>query len=231
MSTHRSRRSTLLGMLCLASALGLALFAYSLPFVWSAVIDAIRPSPALSYPLRSFWIPLSTIVLEGATALLGITGFLLLWRGRWDLGEAYAAKVGLALLAFLIAAMAYGAYYASGLTDYVAALAVLVPARAFLSIVGGVFLGVGLYWVLANLPLPGTRHLAAAALAIGFAGIGILGFAALEVRRSRAVALEGPGIALSVVSLILWMVLCLWSEQTLRNHPSVATPTAVSHSA
>ena len=229
MSARRTSRSTRTGLILFAAALGATLLSFALGRLWAGLLTDVRPPTAASYDLRTFWIPLSAYLLDGAIGLLGVLGFAFVWRGREELGSAYASRQGLSLLAFLVAGVAFALYLATGvLLGYVAGVAFLVPWHALLAVIGGVFLGLGLYGVLANLPLAGARPVAAVALALGLAGIALSNLETLGLRRVEATGLAGAGFGLALASLIVWLVLCLWGEETLGSGGSTARASAAS---
>ena len=231
MSPRRVRRVTT-GLILLAAALGMSLFSFVLGSLWTGFLASARPPEGVASSLRTFWMPLSELVVGVATGLLGALGFLFAWRGRHELGGAYATRAGLALLAALVAGVAYALYALTGvLLDSFGGLSVLVPWHGLLAAVGGVAVGLGLYWTLASLPVAGTRPVAAVAFGLGFAGIVLLNLSTLDLHRPRlgAFGLEGAGLGLALASLTLWLVLCLWSEESLRNRPSAVPGPAASH--
>lgn len=121
------------------------------------------------------------------------------------------------MLAFLAATFAYALYAFTGiLLSTFSGLGFLQPWHGVFGFAGGVALGFGLYWILANLPVPGSRPVALIALTLGVAGIAILGLADLGLRRTRVAALDGAGLGLALVSITLWLVLCLWGRESLR---------------
>lgn len=226
MSTPRVHRVTTRALAFLAAALGLSIVSYALGDFWSILLAVLRSPASATYTLHTFWIPLVGVAVTAATAILGAVGFLLVWRGRWELGGEYASRVGLAMLAALVATVAYALYAFTGiLLGSFAGLEALVPWRGLFAVVGGVAVGFALYWIIANLPVSGTRPVAVVALALGLAGIALLNLAVLDLRRARIAGLEGAGIGFALASLVLWLVLCLHGEETLRTGPSRAAAT------
>lgn len=227
MSTPHSHRSTTRGLVLMAAALGLSLVSFALSPIWANLIAIMSPTASTTASIRTLWMPLSVALVEGAAALLAVLGFSFLWRGRWEVGGEYVSRSGLAMLLVLISAVAYLLFAVTGiLLGYVQGVQFLVPWHGLLGVVGGVFLGFGLYFVLANLPIAGSRPLAAVALALGLAGIALVNLAAIGLRRVRTGSLDGAGVGLALASLTLWLVLCLWGEETLRSRTS-ASPAAV----
>ncbi len=223
MSTPRSHRSTTRGLVLLSAALGLSLFSFAVGPLWTTVLAFFPQSPSAAAAVRTLWMPVSLTVVVGLAALLAVVGFLSLWRGRWELGAEYASRSGLAMLFVLVAAVAYLLFAVTGVfLGYVQGVQFLVPWHGLLAVVGGVFLGLGLYLVLANLPIAGTRPLAAVALALGLTGIALTSLAVVGLRRIRTAPLEGAGLGLALASLTLWLVLCLWGEETLRSRTSLS---------
>ncbi len=219
------RRPTQLGLLFLAGAFVLALVGFALPYAWNAFLEAARVGQPLLDSLHAVWIPLSGLVLDGGIVILGLAGFALLYRGRWELGPESASRAGLALLALLIAFVAYAAYALTGIfLGYVAGVAFLIPGHHLFAFVGALFLGLALYAILAHLPVSGSRPVAAVAFALGAAGSALLYVATLDLRRARVLAVDGAGYGLSLSSLILWLVLCLWGAERLRQRGISAAP-------
>ncbi len=224
MSTPRSHRTTSRGLVLLAAALGLSLVSFALSPIWAMLLAMFPQSPSAAAAIRTFWVPPSIAVVEGLAALLAVVGFLSVWRGRWELGADYASRSGLAMLFVLVAAVAYLLFAVTGiLLGYVQGVQFLVPWHGLLGVAGGVFVGLGLYLVLANLPISGSRPVAAVALALGLAGIALSSLAVIGLRRVRTAPLEGAGLGLALASLTLWLVLCLWGEETLRSR-ALASP-------
>lgn len=214
----RSRRVTELGLISLASSLFLALLSFVLSYLWDAVLTRGTVDTILGESVRLVWIPVTYDLLLLGMAVFGLIGVVLLWRGRWDLGPEYAAGVGLALLTMAAAAIAFGFWLATGvLLGYFSEFSGLISWRYVLAFVATSFLGFTLYWLLANLPLHGTRPVAAVAFALGVAGGAISLFARAGLRRPQAVGLDGAATALSLASLVLWFVLCVWGSQSLRS--------------
>lgn len=229
MATHPSGRSTTRGLLVLAAAIGVSLVSFALGSIWSVILAIASLPPAVADPIRLTWLPISVIVLQGLVGLLGLLGFLFLWRGRWEVGAGYASRLGLAMLAALVSAVAFALFGVTGLLlGYVRGVEFLVPWHGLLAVVGGVFLGLALYGVLANLPIVGSRPLAAVALALGLGGIALVNLASIGLRRIRTGALEGAGLGLALASLTMWLVLCLWCESTLRSGTAVAPAASAS---
>lgn len=223
----RSRRSTELGLLSLAGAFVLALAGLALPYLWNTAIAAARVGQPLLDSLRTTWIPLSGIVLDGFIAVLGLVGFGLLWRGRYELGSENASRAGLALLALLIAFVAYAAYALTGLVlGFVAGVEFLRPWHAAFALVGAVSLGASLYWVLAPMPVAGSRLAAAVSFALGVAGSALLYVATLGLRRAPLLTVEGAGFGLALASLVLWLILCVWDADRIRGRLAPAAPAA-----
>lgn len=221
MSARRTHRSTTLGLVLLAAALGVSLFSFALGPIWSLVLSMVPIPSASANTIHAIWIPLSGVVVDVAAFLLGLLGFSLVWGGRAELGGPFASRVGLSMLAILIAGVADILFGATGiLLAYVSGAEFLVPWHSLFAIVGGVFLGLGLYWILANLPISGARPLAAVALALGLGGIALVNLAIIGLRRVRTAGLDGAGLGLALASLTLWLVLCLWAEENLRTRPS-----------
>lgn len=223
MSASRIHRSTRLGLVLLAAALGLTVLAFVLGDLWAMLLALFSVSGRAADSFHALWIPLSGAILDGAIGVLGVLGFALVWRGRWEIGGPYAERLGLAMLLVLVAGVAYVLFALTGiLLGYVTGLSFLEPWHGLLAILGGVFLGLGLYQMLANLPFAGVRPVAAVSLALGVAGIILLNLTALGVRRVRVAGLEGAGLGLSLASVILWLALCLWTAENLRVGRSAA---------
>lgn len=211
-----ARRSTELGLLCLAGAFVLALVRFALPYLWDAVMAA-TPAGGPSLSLHTVWIPISGLVVDGGIAVLGLIGFTLLWRGRWELGPENAAWSGLTQLALLVAVVAYAAYTLAGVfLGFVPGAAFLAPWRSLLLFVGALFVGAALYWTLSHLPATGVAPAAAVAFALGVAGSALLLVGTPGLRRGEALGVHGAGLGLSLASSILWLVLCVWGSQRLR---------------
>ncbi len=201
----------------LAAALCLSLVSFALRDLWGIVLAVTQVSGGTAAALHAIWIPLSMEIVEGAIAVLGAFGFTAVWSGRRELGDTFASRVGLAVLAFLAATFAYALYTFTGiLLGTFAGLGSLQPWHGLLGVAGSVALGFGLYWILANLPVPGSRPVALIALALGVAGIAILSLADLGLGRTRVAAPDGAGLGLALVSITLWLVLCLWGRESLR---------------
>ena len=150
-------------------------------------------------------------------AVLGLIGFTLLWRGRWELGPENAAWSGLTQLALLVAVVAYAAYPLAGVfLGFVPGAAFLAPWRSLLLFVGALFVGAALYWTLSHLPATGVAPAAAVAFALGVAGSALLLVGTPGLRRGEALGVHGAGLGLSLASSILWLVLCVWGSQRLR---------------
>lgn len=227
MSTSRIHRFTRLGLVLLAAALGLTLVSFALGDLWVTLLAIFQTPARTADSLHTLWIPLSGWIVDGAIALLGLFGFALVWRGRWELGGAYASRMGLALLAVLVSAVAYALYALTGvLLGTFSGFAFLIPWHGLLAVAGGASVGLALYWILANLPLAGSRALAAVALALGIAGMVILNLADFGLRRVRVAGLEGAGLGLALASVTLWLVLCLWGHESLRNRRASSPVTA-----
>lgn len=224
MLAKRTPHSTRTGLVVLGASLVGSLLSLAWGYLWAIVLATGRFSPDTVGALHTFWIPLSGVLLQAAIAVLGLIGFLFVWDGRWELGPDYAARVGLALLAALVAVVAFALYGLTGiLLGYVPTVGFLAPWHVLLALVGDVFLGFGLYGILANLPIAGGRPVAAVALALGLAGVALLSLVAFGLRRARIAGLDGAGFALSVVSLALWLTLCLWGGETLRSRGGKVT--------
>ncbi len=230
MSTPRAPRRTRLGLVLLAAALGLSVLAFFFGDLWAAVLAVFSVPPRAADAFHTLWIPLSGLLLNGAIASLGVLSFALLWRGRGEIGGAYASGLGLALLMVLIAAAAYVLFGLTGLfLGYVAGVAFLAPWHGLLAILGGIFVGLGLYVAFSNLPLAGSRPVAAVAFALGVAGLVLLDLTALGFRRIRLAGIEGAGLGFALASVILWLVLCLWAAETLRGSRSPGVAPASSN--
>lgn len=213
----RPRRSTELGLLSLAAAIALSLLAFVMPYIWSAAIVGANVGQPLLNSLHTVWIPVSGFLLESGIVVFGLLGFAFVWRGRWEFGPENASRMGLTLLALVIAFAAYAAYaLTGGILGYVSGVEFLRPWHALFQFTGAVFLGFALYWILSNLPLHGSRPTAAVSYALGVAGAALLLFATLGLRRAEALGVQGAGVGLSLASLVLWFVLCLWDVQGLR---------------
>lgn len=162
------------------------------------------------------------------SALLGIVGFVMLWKGRSDFGPEYASRVGLGLLSLVVAGIALALWTATSLLlGSFSGFSGLVPWRGVLAFAATGFLGFALYWVLAHLPLLGTRPVAAVAFALGIAGGALSLIPTFALRRAQVVGLGGAAVTLSFVSIVLWFVLCIWSSRTLRagrSGPPTAAP-------
>lgn len=218
MSSQRFRSSLRVGLIFLAASIGVALFSFVLGYLWTPVLQAVGGSPGIVSSFRSVWIPVLGLLVDGAAAALAMVGVAMVWRARWELGGVYASRVGLALLASLIAVVSYAFFVVTGiLLGYVPGAAFLIPWHGLFAMVGGVALGLALYWILANLPVPGARPVAAVALGLGLGGIAVAGLAVIGLRRLRTSEVAGVGLGLAVASLILWLVLCLWTQETLRD--------------
>jgi hypothetical protein len=220
----RTRRTTEVGLLALAAAFILALVSYAMPYVWDGIVRAV-PGDGGSPSLRGFWIPVIGLSLDAGIVLLGLLGFALVWRGRWELGPEYASRSGLAVLAFVIALAAYSAYAVTGgMLGFVSGVAFLAPWHELLGLAGAVSLALALYWILANLPVPGSRPAAAVALALSVVGAALL-VLDLGFRRAETRAVQGAGYGLSLASVVLWLVLCAWTSRRLRQ-PGAPSPPA-----
>src|SRR3989449_11644021 len=77
-STSHSGR----GLLCIAGAIGLGILSILLQYAWSIFLPAsgFGDTGSFNYAVHTVWIPLSGLVLGGATAALFVIGFLLSWR-------------------------------------------------------------------------------------------------------------------------------------------------------
>ncbi len=211
-----ARQSTEIGLSALAGAFLLALVRTALPYFWDAVL-AGTPAGAPSSVLHTLWIPLSGLLVEAAIAILGLVGFGLLYRGRWEFGAASALRSGLVLLAMLVAAVAFGAYFVTGIAlGLLSGLAILVPWHSVLLFAGSVAVGLALYWSFAPIPVSPSRGAAAVALALGISGSTLLLLATAGLRRADTLRIQGAGLGLSVASLVLWLALCFWDARGLR---------------
>jgi len=204
-------------LLCLAGAFVLAVVGFALSYIWDVAIAVTRVGQPLLGSLHTLWIPLSGLVLDAGIVVLGALGFALVWRGRWELGPDFASSAGVALLALLIAFAAYAAYAVTGeILGFVSGVSFLRPWHALFNFLGALFLGGALYGMLSHLPATGTRPAAAAAFALGVAGSALLFVGTLGLRRGEALVVEGAGYGLALASLILWLVLCVWASERLR---------------
>src|SRR2546428_2774685 len=79
-STSHSGR----GLLCIAGAIGLGILSILLQYAWSIFLPAsgFGDTGSFYYAVHTVWIPLSGLVLGGATAALFFIRFLLPWRDR-----------------------------------------------------------------------------------------------------------------------------------------------------
>ena len=219
----RAPRSVTAGLALLGGALALFVVSLFLEDVWAALLSALRMGTDTAVTLHTVWIPLTALAVDLGTAFLGALGFGLLWSGRQGLGVAYASRAGLGLLAFLVAVVAFALLTATGvLLGFFAGFRFLVPWHDLLAVAGSVAVGFALYVFLANLPLAGARPLAAAALALGISGIALANLRALTLSGVHMEDLYGAGFGLSLASVVLWLVLCLWGGETLRGGGSGA---------
>ncbi len=231
MSTRRMHRTATLGLVLLAAALGVSLFSFALGPLWTFVLSTMAFPSSGATAIRTVWMPLSGVVVDVAAFVLGLLGFSLILGGRHEIGGPFASRAGLSLLAVLIAGVAFILYGATGIfLAYVSGVEFLVPWRDLLGIIGGVFLGLGLYWILANLPVAGARPLAAVSLGLGLGGIALVNLAAVGLRRVRTASLDGAGLGLALASLTLWLILCLWGEENLRSRPVTEAMSTVAQS-
>src|SRR2546425_10361566 len=74
-STSHSGR----GLLCIAGAIGLGILSILLQYAWSIFLPAsgFGDTGSFYYAVHTVWIPLSGLVLGGATSALFVIGFLL----------------------------------------------------------------------------------------------------------------------------------------------------------
>ncbi len=213
----RPRPSTKLGLFLLVCSFAASLVRFALPFVWGATVPAAGTSVVLGQSVRTFWVPASGDVVDGAIAALGLVGFALLWRGRWEFGSPYAAKLRLGLFAMIAAVIVLAIWFATGLLlGYVSGVSYLIPWRRVLALLATVFLGFALFWSLGYLPYAGMKPVAGITLALGVAGGALAYVATLGLHRTLAATVRGAGDALSVVSLLLWLGLSLWGWDALR---------------
>lgn len=224
----RAHRSTEVGLLCLGGALALSLGSFTFPYIW-ALAASTSPADSGSFALHTFWIPMSGLMVNVAIAALGLLGFVFVWQGRSELGPERAARARLVPPALVLA---FAAYAASALTGIVlgslADVGFLIRWHDLFILTGALFVGIALYGTLSHLPVSHTRPVAAAAFSVGGAGSALLfltvpGLGWVEV---PAVGIVGSGLAL--VSLVLWLGLCLWGSQRLRQRgPAVTATSAV----
>src|SRR5256712_7946044 len=101
-STSHSGR----GLLCIASAIGLGILSFLLPYVWDIFLPAsgFGDTGSFYYTVHTVWIPLSGLILRGAAAALFVIGFLLARRDRAHADPRRRPILGLATMAFAVSA-------------------------------------------------------------------------------------------------------------------------------
>ncbi len=220
----RTHRSTELGLRAIAGAFLLSLVSFTLPYLWDVVLSS-APATSSSSTLHTFWIPLTADLVTAGIVALGLVGFVSLWQGRWELGPEVATHEGLAVLALVLALAAYAAYALTGvLLGFVSGVAFLRPWHSVFLFLGALFLGIALYGIVGYLPVGGSRPAAAVALALGVVGSALLLIASPAVRRPGLLRLDGAGVALTISSSVLWLVLCIWDSRRLRGLYPPAPP-------
>src|SRR2546425_6670933 len=101
-STSHSGR----GLLCIAGAIGLGILSILLQYAWSIFLPAsgFGDTGSFYYAVHTVWIPLSGLVLGGATAPLFVICFLLAWRDRAHADPGRRPILQPATLAFAVSA-------------------------------------------------------------------------------------------------------------------------------
>src|SRR2546425_3920883 len=99
-STSHSGR----GLLCIAGAIGLGILSILLQYAWSIFLPAsgFGDTGSFYYAVHTVWIPLSGLVLGGATAALFVIGFLLAWRDRAHADPGRRPILQLATMGFAV---------------------------------------------------------------------------------------------------------------------------------
>src|SRR3989442_4649900 len=103
-STSHSGR----GLLCIAGAIGLGILSILLQYVWSIFLPAsgFGDTGSFYYAVHTVWIPLSGLVLGGATSALFFIGFLLRWRDLAHADPGGGPMLHLSAIAFSVFARA-----------------------------------------------------------------------------------------------------------------------------
>lgn len=220
--------STKRGFVLLVGALVVSLVRFVLPFVWGAVLPPTGTQSFLGQSDHAFWIPAIGDVVDGTIAVLGMSGFAMLWWGRHAFNAAYREKLRLGLFALTAGVIVLGVWFATGLLlGYVSGLSFLVPWRRVLAFAATGFLGLALFWGLGYLPYPGMKPVAGITFGLGVAGGALALVSTLGLRRTEAVTIRGAGEALSVVSLALWLAVCAWgwaAQRSGRTGPPAMAP-------
>jgi len=209
-STSRSGR----GLLCVAGAIGLGIVTFLFPYVWDIFLPASGSGDTgtFSYTLHTVWIPLSGLVLMVGTAASFVFGFLLVWRDRAHVDPGQRAVLGLAMLAFAIAAGAAGLLAFLGVVAGLVYTPDLHVPKRILDIALAIATGLSLYWLLSGV---GVRQARLAGLVALVAGSVSSVFAVVwgEAR------IDGAGtiaVTAGFLSLTLWLALFLWGYDELR---------------
>ncbi len=208
--TSRSGR----GLLCVAGAIGLGIISFVFPFIWDIFLPASGSGDTgtFYYTLHAIWIPLSGLVLRGASAALFVIGFLFAWRNRALVGPRQRAVLGLATLAFAASAGAAGLLMFLGIMAGLVYSPDSLVINPILNVALSMAIGLSLYWLLSG---EGVRQARLAGVIAFVAGVVS---SVLEVVW-RSTQLEGVGtiaVTAGFLSLTLWLALFLWGYEELR---------------
>jgi len=101
-----------------------------------------------SYALHTIWIPLSGLLLRGASAALFVIGFLFARRDRAHVDPGQRPILGLATLAFAVSAGVAGILTFLGVTAGLVYSPDFYVANGILNVGLSIAIGLSLYWLL-----------------------------------------------------------------------------------
>jgi len=209
-STSRSGR----GLLCVAGAIGLGIVSFVFPYVWDIFLPASDPGDTgtFSYALHTIWIPLSGLLLRGASAALFVIGFLFARRDRAHVDPGQRPILGLATLAFAVSAGVAGILTFLGVTAGLVYSPDFYVANGILNIGLSIAIGLSLYWLLLGEGVRQARLAGVIALVAG----SVSSVLTVVWRATRMDALGTIAVTAGFLSLTLWLALFLWGYDELR---------------
>jgi len=202
-----------IGLLFIAGAIGL----HFLSFVFQYLGYLLPASPpagqeSFYFSLHTLWIPLSGLLLVGASAAVLVVGFLIVWRDRTYLNPSQRAFLGLAGLGF---AVSVGAALIRTSLGLILGFVYAPDLREALGVVDlgfAIALGLTFYWLLLGVGIWQARLAGVVALVVGSLSSGLT----ILWRATQSDGVAVLGLTAGFLSLTLWLALFLWGYEELR---------------
>ncbi len=215
-----ARTRTETGVLFIAAAVGLHILGGLLGYLWASVLPLTVPAGQESfyYSLHVIWIPLTGVLVIGASAALVASGYLLIRRHADFGGPAERSLLGLAQLAFVVALVAAVLRFLAGLILGFVRVTDVTGLRTGLVIddVGlAIALGLSLNWLLLGLGVRQARIAGVVALVAGSTSSVLSGVSRVALRGEQLGGVDALVLGLGFLSLVLWFALYLWGYEDL----------------